>query len=90
MQVNAEVAIRDQYTCLRCGRRGWDIGHILPKGRYPELKHTKKNLVTLCRRCHVDTENVRGRRELLALMTERHGYTYDEDQYRGYRNGSQP
>ena len=84
LTVAAITACRDNYTCVRCGKRGWDIAHILPKGRYPELKFTIKNLITLCRDCHTATENVVGRRELLALMQKRYGYVYPEHQYGGY------
>lgn len=86
-QALAAVGIRDNWTCARCGERGWDIAHILPKGRYPELKYETKNMLVLCRKCHKETENVAGRRELLALMQDQWGYEYPEPQYRGYLEG---
>jgi hypothetical protein len=82
--VYAIVAVRDQFTCIRCGRRGWDLAHILPRGRYPELKHEEKNICVLCRDCHRETENVDGRRELLDIMQAKYQYTYEEEQYSGY------
>lgn len=87
--VYREVAVRDDFACQRCGARGWDIAHILPKGRYPELKYEAKNMVVLCRKCHKATENAEGRKELLALMQARYGYAYLEPQYRGYLEGNQ-
>lgn len=81
------VAARDRYQCQRCPERGWDVAHILPKGRYPELRDELKNMVTLCRRCHMETENVEGRRELIALLKRKYGYEYPEKQYAQYQGG---
>ena len=82
--VYARVAVRDNWTCQRCGKQAWDLAHILPRGRFPELKHEEKNIVCLCRDCHMSTENVEGRCELIALMRDRHNYSYEEEQYSGY------
>ena len=84
--VYAKVAARDNWTCQRCGKLACDIAHILPRGRYPELKYEEKNLICLCRDDHMATETVDGRRELLELMQEK-GYTYEEEQYSGYIRG---
>lgn len=80
----ATVALRDHWRCLRCGARGWDLAHILPKGKFPELRHEVKNICVLCRDCHRQTETYEGRRELLKLMQARHGYSYEEEVYSGY------
>lgn len=78
------AVLRDKFTCQRCGKRGSDVAHILPRGRFPELKAQLKNLVTLCRECHMATESVPGRIELIRMMQDKYGYTYDEPQYAGY------
>ena len=85
--VITKAAVRDDFRCLRCGRPGQDVAHILPKGRYPELKFTLQNLVTLCRKCHVETETVEGRRELLELMKDLYEYDYSDERYQSYLRG---
>jgi len=82
--VSVRIVLRDHGHCIRCGAPGDDVCHILPKGRYPELRSEEKNLCVLCRQCHVACESYAGRCELLTLMREKYGYEYEEKQYEGY------
>lgn len=49
--------IRDNYTCLKCGRSaeaGWKIdgSHIKPKGTYKSMSADVDNIKALCSTCH--------------------------------------
>ena len=76
----AIVKERDQRMCIRCGKPADDIAHIVPRWRIGkrnyEEKHALKNLCCLCRDCHKATHTFNGRKELLNILRERHGYDY--------------
>lgn len=80
------VAERDEETCLVCGRPADDIAHVLPR-RWKSLQAEMRNLVALCRPCHVSHENVAGRGILLRLLATTYGYEYEDEPYRGYFEG---
>ena len=48
----------NNFRCPVCGRicrlEDMEIHHILPVGRFPELKDDKRNMTVLCWRCHKD------------------------------------
>jgi len=50
--IRAAIFARDDYTCQRCGERGWrlECDHIVPVVRGGG--HGDDNLQTLCRRCN--------------------------------------
>ena len=52
----AEVRRRDGFTCVLCGVHGarLNVHHIEPWAKRPNLRFDKHNLVTLCRKCHVE------------------------------------
>jgi len=35
----------------------WCSHHILPKSKYPEFRHDKRNIAILCRKCHAEAES---------------------------------
>lgn len=43
--------------CLVCGHDGsyqpLDYEHVLTRGSHPELKDEPRNIMVLCRRCHI-------------------------------------
>jgi hypothetical protein len=53
------VFARDNFTCVLCGVRGGrlDMDHIKEWRNYPELRYDLDNCRTLCRPCHVTTDN---------------------------------
>ena len=49
-----QVIIRDEFKCTQCGIIDvrFDVHHIKPYAKYPDLKLDIVNLVTLCKDCH--------------------------------------
>jgi len=77
------VKARDKGICAVCNRKAWDVAHILPR-RFVSLKADIRNLVCLCRDCHVSHESLSGRKSLLELMQRRWGYEYPEEAFQRY------
>lgn len=44
--------IRSFPECVRCGRPGEEVHHIIPRATRPDLTFDLSNLETLCRECH--------------------------------------
>lgn len=80
------VAERDGGLCVICRRQADDIAHILPRGRFPELKADERNLVALCRDHHTATENLEGRRQLLKLMERYYTYDWNKEPWGEYKS----
>jgi len=58
---------RDDYTCVACGERGGKLEahHIKPWSAFPGLRYQKRNLVTLCVKCHGDFHDTHSRQDPL-------------------------
>jgi len=52
--VRRTIIIRDELTCKKCGVRDvrFDVHHIKPYKKYPEIRFEEDNLITLCKNCH--------------------------------------
>ena len=50
----ADVLARDGYTCQMCGQRNCElhVHHIKRFSRFPALRTTVSNGITLCKECH--------------------------------------
>lgn len=58
-QLRKRVFERDNYTCRVCNLRGGklEIDHIKEWRNYPELRFDDSNCRTLCKDCHLQTNN---------------------------------
>jgi len=56
-EIRRTVIIRDEFKCTRCGILDvrFDVHHVNPYKKCPELKFDETNLVTLCKDCHKET-----------------------------------
>ena len=67
--------------CLNCNAKADDVHEIFPRSywgpNYRHLLFAESNRCCLCRECHRILHNHIGRRRLLFLMQEKHGYTYE-------------
>ncbi len=54
--LSAEIKARDGYSCVLCGAHGVRLNthHIEAWSAHPELRFDRRNLVTLCRDCHLN------------------------------------
>jgi len=55
-QISRELArIKDTLpkVCKICGGLGFDLAHVLPRSTFPEYVTEPKNLMILCRTCHI-------------------------------------
>lgn len=50
---------RDDYTCQSCGVRGCylEAHHIKSWAKFPKFRHVLSNGLTLCKKCHEQTDN---------------------------------
>ena len=57
-QWRQKVYVRDNFTCVECGKHGGDLeaDHIKAFALYPELRFEVSNGRTLCKPCHKKTE----------------------------------
>lgn len=61
-----KILKRDNYTCQHCGdhnhkgrgsRIVLDVHHIIARSENPDLILDPNNVITLCRKCHIETDN---------------------------------
>ena len=44
--------IRNHPWCVRCGKPGEEVHHVVPRAIAPERTFDVTNLATMCRACH--------------------------------------
>jgi len=56
---------RDDYTCQECNLKGCylEAHHIKAKATHPELAFDVDNGITLCKDCHIKTDNYGGKKQ---------------------------
>lgn len=50
------VSLRDNYTCQKCGKGGYELAHIIPKSLGGV--NSPNNLILLCGKCHKEVEKL--------------------------------
>jgi len=85
------VLRRDKNSCVLCGVHDVHVHEIIPRSKFGQRrKHicfSEKNMVTLCVKHHEVAHNRKMRTELLGLLSDRYGYTYEEEEFLGYIQG---
>jgi len=72
-----EIAVRDGYRCILCGKPAVDIAHIVPRSHAVKNSAAiwrKENMACSCRSCHRETKAQR--QKFLERMIELYGYDY--------------
>lgn len=69
------------YTrCIRCNALADDVHEIIPRSAHGPLTQKRlfaiENRCCLCRKCHKEVHNKKGRGELLHILQTRHAYKY--------------
>ena len=76
------IRTRDSYQCQLCGGPGTDIHHIISrslcKGEYSYLLLSKKNLILLCRSCHIPSPSRAEKQTMLRFLRQQYFYEYHE------------
>jgi len=57
------VFARDHWTCQKCSKKGeyLEAHHIKSFANYPKLRFAIDNGITLCKKCHKETDNYGGK-----------------------------
>lgn len=77
------VILRDRGKCVICGNPAVTVNHILSRGAHPSLFILEKNLASLCKVHDSEFTNTKDFAKLqISTLKERHGYTYDEPEFR--------
>lgn len=69
MRLSEKIVKRDNYECQLCSssKAKIDVHHIYSAYDYPELFWEETNLITLCRRCHIEVEGTEWGKERIIL-----------------------
>jgi hypothetical protein len=82
------VLMRDDFSCLMCGKRGVQVHEIIPRSafgkRSMEECYEEKNRVCLCPEHHATAHTFEMRKSLLDMMSSKYGYVYSELIYQKY------
>lgn len=72
---------RGKVRCVRCGDIAADVHEIIPRSAHGPKRSKDlfdiKNRCCLCRKCHTEVHNDKGRGELFFILENRHSYEYD-------------
>lgn len=77
-QVKREVILRDNGTCVVCGKPAVTVNHILSRGAHKRLFLEKSNLCCLCAEHDTPSTNTKEfAKMLLRILKSRYGFEYD-------------
>lgn len=72
-----------------CGKKGVQIHEIVPRSFFGRDTMWQcflpKNRISLCPECHAIAHTKEERKKAIAVMSEKYGYTYEEDFYQQYQ-----
>ena len=84
------VVARDGGRCIKCGAEAVSVHEIVRRSAFGLDKSqcfTVRNMCCVCSECDADSASPYVRGEMLRVLRDRHGYTYEDEPWRWYVDG---
>lgn len=82
------VLLRDNFSCVLCGKKGVQVHEILPRSAFGKRTmhkcYMEKNRASLCPSCHEVAHTKQERSRLIKVMQVKYEYKYQEQEYQKY------